>query len=309
MQRLKRATAGLAIATAAMLGASFAEAATPEQLYLAARDAAIAKLKTAVAAEKRGPMDNYGDEILAMEEKARAGLQQQMRAIIGPVAIVGINDEGALNLDTLIEGDQNFGMLDGMVYGGVDAKTRVIVTTASLFRRWLRQHRNWWGNNSENIPQQASAAVQAAGFYTQAILTDSAVVRYAALPVRKPLDATFATAMLAARTQSEIPDKADEIFVAMARNDRVFIAYTKEFAAVGPIAACDAIRRRVMNQASEAADEPGRDDEARREKSDALSGNSETEFLRCFATKASDQNSFAAAAKAAQTLIDRLPGH
>ena len=55
-----------------------------------------------------------------------------------PVAIKGIPGEGALNLDTLIEGDQGFGLLDGMVYGGLDDKTRVIVTTDSLFRRWLR---------------------------------------------------------------------------------------------------------------------------------------------------------------------------
>ena len=46
---------------------------------------------------------------------------------------------GKLNLDTLIEGDQGFGLLDGLVYGAGDAKTRVIVTTDGLLRRWLAE--------------------------------------------------------------------------------------------------------------------------------------------------------------------------
>ena len=42
-------------------------------------------------------------------------------------------EESALNLDTLIEGDLGFGLLDGMVYGPVDGKTRVVVTTEACF--------------------------------------------------------------------------------------------------------------------------------------------------------------------------------
>ena len=200
-----------------------------------------------------------------------------------------------------------FGLLDGMVYGGVDAKTRVIVTTASLFQRWLRQHKDWWGKNSANVPQEPTAAVRENAFYTQAVLTDSAIMRLAELPIRKPAGAGFAYAMLAARSQSEVPSRADEIFVAMARGGRVFVAYTKEFDAVGPIAPCDALRKDLIKQSVEVDEEPDLDDQARREKSDALREKSETEFLRCFARKAPRQDRFAAARKAAQALIDRLP--
>ena len=234
-----RAGAVLTVVLAAVRVLPSATAATPEEVYIAARDAAIAKIKTAAAAEKRGPMDNYGAQILAMDEQARTGLEQQMRAIVGPVAIQDMDDQGALNLDTLIEGDEGFGLLDGMVYGKVDAKTRVIVTTDKMFQLWLHQHKNWLGKDSASLPQRPSAAVKEDAFYTQAVLTDSAIVRFAELPVRKPAGAAFAFAMLAARTQSDIPPKADEIFIAMAHGGRMFVADTKEFDAVGPIASCD----------------------------------------------------------------------
>ncbi len=86
----------------------------------------------------------------------------------------------------------------------------------------------------------------------------------------------------------------------------MFVANTKEFDAVGPIAPCDQIRNDLIKKSEEAAGEPGLDDEARLAKSDALSAKSEAEFLRCFAQQASHQNGFAAATAAAQTLMGRL---
>ena len=281
-----------------------ASAQSREDAYIAARDAAIAKIKAAADAERRGPMDHYDDKVLAAEEKARAGLELQMRAIVGPAAIKGMPAKAAINLDTLIEGDDTFGLLDGMVYGAADAKMRVIVTTDGLFRRWLVQHKEWWGKDSTNVPQEPSAAVKESSFYTQAVLTDAAIVRFAELPIRKPAGAAFAFAMLAARTQDRAPDKADEIFVAVAQGGKVFVANTKEFNAIGPIPAC-AGGRSGGKKAGKAAPDDGGDDKPPGDA--ALKGNAETEFLRCFAEQAAQQPGFAAAVQAAQALIDRLP--
>lgn len=292
--------AGIALSCAGM-------AVTPEEAYVAARNAAIAKLKADVAAEKRGPMDLYGDAITAYEKQAGESLEKQMRTIVGPVAINDIAGEGASNLDTLIEGDQSFGLLDGMVYGGLDDKTRVIVTTEVLFKRWLREHKDWWGAGSTDIPQEPSAAVKEAAFYTQATLTDSAVMRYAELPLRKPAGAAFAFAMLAARSQDRPPPAADEIYVALAQGGRVFIAHATEAAAIGPIAACDTIRAGYEKKASEVSEDSKLDEKTRTEKSGELMTKSEAEFLRCFAQRASQQQGFAAAVQAAQALMDRLP--
>jgi hypothetical protein len=313
MRLFIRASSVFAVVMAAVWILPLASAASPEAAYIIARDAAIAKIKAMDKAnadkantDKAKPASSNGDDsaLLAAEEKARKGLEVQMRAILGPVAIKGLEGEGAINLDTLIEGDEDF----GMVYGPIDAKTRVIVTTDGLFRRWLHQHKDWWGKDSPSLPQDPGAAVKVDALYTQAVQNDAAIMRFAMLPVRKPAGADFAFAMLAARSQSDVPAKADEIFIVTARGGRVFIGYTKEFDAVGPIASCDQTRDDLVKSVA-VAEEPGLSDAAREKKSQALSGKSDTEFLRCFAEKASQHNAFAGAMTAAQALLDRLPLH
>jgi hypothetical protein len=181
------------------------------------------------------------------------------------------------------------------------------VTTESLLRHWLREHKDWWGKDFAPTPQESAGAVKENTFYTQAVQTDAAIIRFAELPIRKPANARFAFAMLAARSQSETPATADEIFVAVAQGGRVVIAYTKEFDPVGPIASCDAVRAELVKQSEAAAAEQGLDERARAKKADTLSARSEAEFLVCFAQRAPSQAAFAGAVKAAQALADRLP--
>jgi hypothetical protein len=116
-------------------------------------------------------------------------------------------------------------LLDGMVYSAVDAKTRVIVTTDGLFRHWLQEHKNWADNQ---LPQDPSAAVKAQDFYSQAVSTDAAIVHYADIAVTAPPGTVFAYAMLAARTQDDLPATGDEVFVALSRGGHVFVANTRE---------------------------------------------------------------------------------
>ena len=179
----------------------------------------------------------------------------------------------------------------------------MIVTTGGLFQRWLQAHKNWAGSD---LPQDPSAAIKDQDVYSQAVLTDAAIVHYADLPITAPPGAGFAYAMLAARTQSDLPGKADEIFIALSQGGRVFVANTKEFEAVGPIAACEAIRNDLEKTAADAANA---NDPAAQDKADALSARSDAEFLKCFAEQAPQQAGFAAAVTAAQTLLDRLPTH
>jgi hypothetical protein len=292
---------------AVLLGAGFLltpAAATPaEDAYIAARDAAIAKVTAATAAEPKNPTGGDEDKVIALDNQALAGLEKQMRAIVGPLTMKGLGGKSAINLDTLNDGDEGFGLLDGMVYGGPDARTRVIVTTESLFRRWLQQHKAWAG---AELPQDPGAAIKDQDFYSQAVLTDAAIVRYADLPIAAPPGTVFAYAMLAARTQSDLPGKADEIFIALAQGGRVFVANTKEFKALGPIAACETIRNDL---AKKAADTANANDPAAQDKANALSAQSDAEFLKCFAGQAPQQAGFGAAVRAAQALIGRLPSH
>ncbi|HZP79197.1 MAG TPA: hypothetical protein VFB45_23880 [Pseudolabrys sp.] len=279
-----------------------AAAATSEDAYIAARDRAIKEINAAADAKPQPAMDKLD----AMSNKARADLEQRLRGIVGPVAIKGVDGQGALNLDTLIKGDESFGILDGIVYGPLDGKTRVIVTTRTLLTRWLREHKTWWGDKAPML-QVPAQAVREEAFYTQAVLTDSAILRFAELPLRKPADADFAFAMLAARTQDQAPDKADEIFVALGRGARVYVASSKEVDPLGPIAACQTIRADLSRKASEAAARKDLSDTQRSELSDKLSAQADRDYLSCFAREAPQQKDFTAAVAAAQALMERLP--
>jgi hypothetical protein len=305
--------AGLAIDHAAPGGAG------AEDRYVAVRDAAIKKLKLIA---KSG----NSDAAAKAEDAARADLEAQMRAILGPLAYAGFG-AGQLNLDTLSEGDEGFGMLDGLRFdaltgrngepaGATDAagryaepKAHIIVTTQTLLVRWLTAHKEWWGKGVKNVPQRASAALTDESFYTQAISTDSAVVSLAALPITKPASASFATAMLGGGTQSEVPDAADEVFVAATAGRRVTVAY----GAIEPrvkIAACDVIRA-DYNKRSEDADDAlrqGRIDQKAYDRLGNLRDQGEAAFTRCFMARAAAEPAFAEAVRQAQALLQTAVG-
>jgi len=157
---------------------------SPEDRYISTRDAVIEKF-----AHDAGKFD---DTTKKAEEEARAGLQAQMSAILGELKRSGFGP-ATLNLDSLYKGHQDCAMLDGLRLdaevgtsgekagqNGADGKyvwprAHIIVTTQTIFERWLA-HKDWWGKDIKNVPQQIGLALKDESFYTQAISTDAAVV-------------------------------------------------------------------------------------------------------------------------------------
>jgi len=293
MHRLIALIAAIMVAAAGM-----ADAASPEQTYLAARDGFIAKFK----------VDTITDALSKDEDNARADLEKQMRVIIGPVAIAGVDGPGKLNLDTLFSGDEGFGMLDGLVFASAGGKTSVIVTTDTLFASWLRGHKTWWGDKDAPMPQDAAAALRTEAFYTQAISTDSAVVHYGELPLRKPDGAKLALAVLAARTQSDAPAAPDQIFVALIKGDRVFVANVPLAEAITAPAACVALRADYAKRAQAAFEgysAGGHKAQKLFDRYTKLQQDGDRAFRKCFAEKtAKDQ--LAKAAQQAQALAEAM---
>jgi hypothetical protein len=236
-----------------------------EDRYIAARDAAIEKISAIYDA------GNADDAARKAEDAASADLAAQMRAILNEAARTGFGPAN-LHIDTFNKGDEGFGMLDGLRFDAmagkngdkagqdgadgkyVEPKAHIVVTSQTLFERWLLAHKKWWGNNVKNVPQQIGAALKDENFYTQAVSSGSAVVNFNSLPIAKPADATFAYGMLAGRTQSDIPDAADTVFVSAIANGKVFVAY----GSIDPkvqIPACIAIRASYNKKAEQAEDD------------------------------------------------------
>src|SRR5260221_5455049 len=191
---------------------SSASAATPEDRYIAARDAAIAKISKLYDAKK-------DDEAAKAEKAVGPDLFAQMKAILAEPDREGFGP-AKLNLDAYSHGDEGFGLLDGLRFDAltgengekagasgadgkyVEPKAHVIVTTQTLFERWLRGHKEWWGKNPtdvKNVSQQTGTALKEESFYTQAIPTDSAVVSFYEMSVCTPGAGTSAFAPLSTR--------------------------------------------------------------------------------------------------------------
>lgn len=275
-----------------------AHAASPEDAYVAARDRYIAKLKTA------GEVD---EKTAKQEESARADLEDKLRAIVGPVAVEGVPAEGKLNLDTLIEGEIGFGLIDALTYQAADDAPRLIVTTPSLARRWLVAHAKWWDNN--NVPQDLNAALKSEPFYTQAMSPDAAVSRFADIPVTRPAGASFASAMLVARRQDIGLTPPDELLVAVARADRVFLWSAPAQAKVTINPACEAIWNAAVaagDRAYEAYQKSDPKDEKLFEEQTRILQEGDDAYRGCFAERAAREPFYAAVVKQAQELADKV---
>ena len=141
-----------------------------------------------------------------------------------------------------------------------------------------------------------AAALKTGAFYTQAISDGAAILPNAELPTRKPNGAELAVALLTSSTQDQAPNAADEIYVAAIARGKLSIVHAKAARKVGPIAACDAERKKR----DAAIEKAGADQRL------TLQKRSEAAFLRCFAQRAPKAPGFAEAAREAETLLARL---
>jgi hypothetical protein len=275
-----------------------APAASLEASYFASRAIYIKKF------QKPGEFD---DARIKEHELALADLLKQLRQIVGPLDLKGVAAESKINLDTLIKGDEGFGMLDGVVYASDDDKTRIVVTNDLLFKRWLVEHRRWWREG--NVPEEVNKALQSESFYTQAISTDSAVSKYAELPIKKPAKASFAFAMLNTRTQTDGPRPADNVIVSVLQGGRVYVVSAAAGVTIGPIPKCDAVWQEYEQKAQDAYAAGAQSDSKAKNRQDGskVREQGDTAYHRCFAEQAPAEKAFAALVQQAQTLADALP--
>jgi hypothetical protein len=291
---VRRTLAASLLALAALVATpAAAQQSAAEDRYIAARDAAIKRFDNVQTDEK----------IMAEASAAEAALLKQMQALLGPIDIKGYA-RSSLNLGSIFTGDQGFGTLDGISYTTEDYKDGLIVTTRSLLLRWLRAHKNWWGD--ESMPAEPREAFGTENFYTQAVQTDAAILRFAEIPLGES-GTNFA--MLGTRTQSEVPNGADEVFVAAVKGDRAFIAYQK-FAPPIEVASCRTERAKALQELDALAQNPrpeGEAGEVFQKKLNDMSGKTEEDLKRCFSVRGPKEPRFAEAVKLAKQLYQRLP--
>jgi len=277
----------------AAIGAAHAQQRGAEDRYIAERDRAIRQFGD-------GAVDDAKTDA---EAKARAGLERQMRAIVGPVAPPGFGD-GALNLSTLFKGDQGFGTLDGLVFRAEERKRELVVTTRTLLTRWLAGHKAWWPE--EPMPAEPAAAFHTETFWNQAIDTDAHITPLATLPLDAP--GATAHAVVGGRSQDQTPNEANEVFVAAVKGERAFAA----FAAFEPalsVQSCTAEREAAEQKVKALGEGPrpsGKAAEAFDQRIEAMSRKAEQDFLRCFGERVVKEPRWGEVAKLAQELYGQM---
>jgi hypothetical protein len=281
---------------------TMAMAASPEQAYLAARDAQIRRL---TALSKPNPSS---DKVLKEHERAVAELGNQLKRLIGPLALAlpGLPADGKPNNDTLTKGDLGFGMLDGLRYGAEDEASQVVVTTERLFKVWLREHRKWWRDN--NIPQDPASALRHVSFYTQAVSSGAAVSKYAELPIKKPAAASFAFAMLGTSAQDVGPWEPEELRAAVLQGGKLYVVRVKAIAKIGPFPRCQAVWDETMKKSqAEFERHQANQNSSKPSRQMSIEDEGYAAFRRCFAERAPREKGFADLVRQAQDIADRLP--
>lgn len=264
--------------------------AASEEDYIAAREKFHAQFKL-----KDG--EPITDAISKAEENARGELEKQMQAIIGASGVKGAPAQGKLNLDSLIEGDMGFRLLDGIVFKLKD-DSQVLVTTKSLLTRWLKTEQEIWKNNSRHgPPAEIDAAMRAENFYTQALSHDAAVTRYAEIPVTEP----NAYAMLIAHQQDVGPVVPKEIIVSVLRDNRLFVWTAPAAAKTAMFPPCAAIWTEFERKSLAA----NRDKKGAPDAMEKLEQEGHAKMRACYNERAKAAAFFPALVKQAQELIER----
>jgi len=269
--------------TAAPWGAS---AASPVQDYLAARDAYLQQFK-----------DNTADDepTRAALARARHDLEARLQLVLGTVRIEGFG-EPRLNLDSLSEGDEGFGLLDGLVYLSADEKTSIVVTTDELLDKWLVGHKAWWGDK-EDMPPGTQAALKSEAFYNQALNTDAHFYKFVDVPLGKLRDTTFAYAALVGRAQDLGPQTPNEIVAVLRRAGRTYVIWAPANATIAAPPTCARKWGKAEDQAAAAQSDKG----------ERLRDEGYRAYRRCFAGEAPHAGYFPAVVKRARALADALP--
>jgi hypothetical protein len=279
-----------------------AHAASPEETYLAARDAYIAKFNPS-----KDP-SSVSDALAKEEEGARADLTRQLRAIVGPLNVSGYAGDGEFAIATLFRGDIGFGTLDGLTFSA-PKDANLVVTTRGLLERWVRDHKDWWNASVANVPQDPIAALQTEAFYTQAISADAAVARFAEFPISKPANADVAYAMLVMRRQDIGPGSPDEVLVGVLSGARLYIVSVPASAEIKLMPACEKLWDDALaksNKLLESNATSGNKDEKLFDEQNRMQDQGDAAMRQCFAERVTSDAAFAKLTKQAQEVVDQL---
>lgn len=286
MPATTRIAVGVALLTF-FVTATASTAASTEKSYLAMRDTFIHQF-----AHAKNSLD---------DRPALSALEDQLRAVLGPVRIQAFPGPGKINLLTLKEGIV-FGQIDGLRFDA-DPES-LLVTSRDLLAHYLATH--------PELPKSLDQLTRTDDFYRLVFHADAGVSSYAEIPVTTAKSQTIAHAFLGLASQETGPFVPDTIFIFVADGNKIFIATAPAATKIPDIPRCrqewerfhqKSITAHARNQSShvekdEAVNAPFRYDDQ-----------GFAAYRRCFENEAQSQPFFTALQTQAQSLVDRMQLH
>ncbi len=279
-----------------------APAATQEEDYVAARDAAIASIKKVEA-------KNPDADVSKTDRKALADLEKRLQAIIGPLAVKPYLAKGKIAIETLSDNEVGGGGLDALRFGKDGDGPNVYVTTEGLLARWIAKPADWW-TTKRKTPPSTDEALANPEFYTFAVGEDAAFSQTAELPIKKPAGADAALAKLGGWAQDIGPNPSQVVIVALRKGGKVYIASETAKQHKG-IPACEIVWKEAGRKADalfKKYQESAAKDEKIFNAYTAEQEKGDKDYRACYADRLPKEAFFPALLKEAQEIADRFGG-
>lgn len=286
-------------AAVALVSCASLHAATPaEDAYLAARAAAVAKVKAALDAKTKE------EAVAKLEESERAELLKQLSALVGrkPQGY----EQGELSPESLAPDVPGGDALDAVVYAKGEKDPSIAVTTEGVANAWLAAVRADPDRQKLNLPSNLPEALKAVNFYTLALGGDAAFSQLAPVPTSAD---PGAVALLGAFAQDVGPTAPNVLVVSVLRGGLLSIIQAPPAKELKIPTACKAVwtsfeqKAKKAQKAYQASKEK---DESQFEAAQKAEAEGDDAWRQCFA-KALKPDDLAALGQQADALIKLLP--
>lgn len=198
-------------------------------------------------------------------------LEKKLIAIIGQVNVDGFLSNGKINLHSLqdLSGYQTgFGQIDGLSFAGKNET--LFVTTDKLLSKYL--------DSRHDLPKDIADLSRSEGFYQRVFIEGAVIARVMEIPAKNTNSNSRAFALLAIVAQDTGPFTPDDIFVFVAKENRILSVYSHPTTKNIAIPQC----------------------------ADNYNDSSFYGYLRCYEKLAPSQNFYSSLKEQAQSIVNRL---
>lgn len=297
---IRRSVGALVIAP--LLAAAPAFAGPQDDAYIAARDRAVAEVT------KLDSDPAKQDAMFAADDKARAALQQQLSALLGPLSFKGLEPKPSFSPEVLYDGEIGSGRADGLIFRDSKDNVRIFVSTVPIFENWLAAQAK---AGVKDLKTTLPDALTSDSLYFSTVGQDAAFTAYALIPLPAAPGETVhaAVGLFSQDDANDFPPQ--DLVVARIANGRIMIGAETAPEARKPIAACTQVWKRYNAKAKqlEAAAQKGKGaDDPRWTEALGLWNEGTDAFRACFAQELPKQPYFAAITNRAAALLKRMGG-